>query len=73
MSSHIKKKVVKNLKDNLSKAINIVPEQLPLCCPTPEMVVWSSHPRVYLDIEGTVDGKLVCPYCSTKYTLKNLE
>ncbi|WP_267112860.1 zinc-finger domain-containing protein, partial [Xanthomonas sacchari] len=25
---------------------------LPLSCPTPEMALWNSHPRVYLPIEG---------------------
>ncbi|MDF2529199.1 MAG: hypothetical protein K0Q57_79 [Gammaproteobacteria bacterium] len=42
---------------------------LPLSCPTPEMTLWNAHPRVFLPIERT--GSAVCPYCSTKYVLKD--
>ena len=41
---------------------------LPLSCPMPEMVLWNSHPRVYLPIEQT--GSAKCPYCGTEYTLR---
>jgi uncharacterized Zn-finger protein len=34
--------------------------QLPLSCPTDEMVLWNAHPKVYLPIEKT--GVEVCPY-----------
>lgn len=42
---------------------------LPLHCPTPDMELWSSHPRVYLKIEAT--GTTVCPYCNREYLLDN--
>ena len=42
---------------------------LPLSCPTDEMELWNAHPKVYLPIEQT--GKEVCPYCGTKFILKN--
>lgn len=41
---------------------------LPLSCPMPSMVLWNSHPRVYLPIEET--GWERCPYCGAIYVLK---
>jgi len=37
-------------------------------CPNPGMPLWSSHPRVFLDI--TDEGEAKCPYCGTKYILR---
>jgi uncharacterized Zn-finger protein len=31
------------------------------------MPLWSSHPRVFLDIAET--GEAMCPYCGTRYHL----
>ena len=42
---------------------------LPLHCPTPEVSLWSSHPRVYLPIEET--GEARCPYCGTLFFLQD--
>lgn len=42
---------------------------LPLSCPTKEMLVWNAHPRVYLPIEET--GQAVCPYCGAEFVLKD--
>jgi len=42
---------------------------LPLHCPTPEMSLWDSHPRVFLPIEKS--GRATCPYCGTAFSLKN--
>jgi uncharacterized Zn-finger protein len=33
----------------------------------PSMILWNSHPRVYLPIQKT--GEALCPYCGTKYML----
>ncbi|HEX4884486.1 MAG TPA: zinc-finger domain-containing protein [Casimicrobiaceae bacterium] len=44
------------------------PEDLPVYCPNPAMPLWSSHPRVFLDIDET--GEARCPYCSTLYRLE---
>jgi uncharacterized Zn-finger protein len=33
--------------------------------------MWASHPRVFLDIAAT--GHVACPYCGTKYKLKEGE
>ena len=48
-------------------AVAIDPKDLPVFCPNPQMPLWSSHPRVFLDIEDT--GKAMCPYCGTRYEL----
>lgn len=41
---------------------------LPAYCPNPNMPLWSSHPKVFLDLShGT---PVQCPYCSTVYRLK---
>lgn len=42
---------------------------LPLSCPTDEMVLWNAHPKVYLPIEKT--GMELCPYCSSRFILKD--
>ena len=37
-------------------------------CPNPKMPLWSTHPRVFIDVASTGEGK--CPYCGTVYRLK---
>jgi uncharacterized Zn-finger protein len=39
-----------------------------VACPNPLMALWSSHPRVFIDIASHGEGK--CPYCGTVYRLK---
>jgi uncharacterized Zn-finger protein len=39
-----------------------------VACPNPKMTLWSGHPRVFLDVGTTGEGK--CPYCGTVYRLK---
>ncbi len=41
---------------------------LPLSCPTDEMILWNAHPKVYLPIEKT--GIEMCPYCGSKFVLE---
>jgi uncharacterized Zn-finger protein len=36
-------------------------------CPNPKMPLWSNHPRVFIDVGSTGEGK--CPYCGTLYRL----
>ena len=43
--------------------------ELPLFCPRDDTTLWSQHPRVYLPIEK--DGDILCPYCGTRFILKN--
>jgi len=40
---------------------------LPLSCPMPNMMVWNSHPKVYLPIDES--GTETCYYCGAEYTL----
>ncbi|MCC6534923.1 MAG: zinc-finger domain-containing protein [Burkholderiales bacterium] len=51
-----------------SRHIEVSAKDLPLHCPTPEMMLWSAHPRVFLDVERS--GEALCPYCGTRFTLK---
>jgi len=54
---------------NAAKTYTVKRADLPLSCPTPDMSLWNSHPRVYLPIEDT--GKAVCPYCGAVYVLED--
>lgn len=47
--------------------VEVTARDLPLYCPNPAMPLWSSHPRVFLDIEA--NGEAMCPYCGTRYRL----
>ncbi len=39
-----------------------------VACPNPKMPLWSSHPKVYIDVRHDGGGK--CAYCGTVYRLK---
>lgn len=43
---------------------------LPVHCPTDNMTLWDSHPKVYLPIEEQ-GGEARCPYCGAVYALKD--
>jgi uncharacterized Zn-finger protein len=53
---------------NTQEKYQITERDLPLCCPGTGMVLWNSHPRVFLPIEQT--GWAKCPYCGAEYTLQ---
>jgi uncharacterized Zn-finger protein len=67
MQTEAKKQAVVEL---LAKDLNA---QGGVFCPTPVagMKLWNTHPRVYLDVAATGEGK--CPYCGTVYKLKEGE
>jgi uncharacterized Zn-finger protein len=48
-------------------AIEVEAKDLPVFCPNAQMPLWSSHPRVFLDIVER--GEASCPYCGTRYRL----
>jgi uncharacterized Zn-finger protein len=50
------------------KEFEVTAKDLPLHCPTKEVALWASHPRVYMDM--TESGTATCPYCGTVYKLK---
>jgi uncharacterized Zn-finger protein len=56
-----------DVKQNMSY-VELDEKDLPAYCPNPAMPVWSSHPRVFLDLGNHGEGK--CPYCGTVYRLK---
>ena len=37
-------------------------------CPNPRMPLWSNHPKVFIDVLTSGQGR--CPYCGTVYRLK---
>ena len=53
---------------NKDRQIVVTKKDLPLHCPTPEMKLWNTHPRVFLPIESK--GEILCPYCGTHYVLE---
>ncbi len=59
------------MSESKSNIIEVSVKDLPLHCPTADVALWSSHPRVFLDIVET--GQVSCPYCGTKYKLKEGE
>jgi uncharacterized Zn-finger protein len=48
--------------------VEIDGKDLPAYCPNPSMPIWSTHPKVYLDLGNEGVGK--CPYCGTVYRVK---
>ena len=54
---------------NTKRLYTVKREDLPLSCPTPDMALWNSHPRVYLPIEKTGEAK--CPYCGADFRLED--
>ena len=48
-----------------SEAVHLQAKDLPAFCPNPQMVRWSGHPRVFIDVTTTGAGR--CPYCGTHY------
>jgi len=54
--------------EKTESVVELDADDLPAHCPNPKMSIWSSHPRVFIDI--THEGKGQCPYCGTVYALK---
>ena len=48
--------------------VEVQAKDLPVFCPNSGMPLWSSHPRVFLDVAGA--GEAMCPYCGTRYRLE---
>ncbi|MGH8713360.1 MAG: zinc-finger domain-containing protein [Casimicrobiaceae bacterium] len=56
------------MTDQTQAFVDVTAADLPLYCPNPAMPLWSSHPRVFLDVAAT--GEAMCPYCGTRYRLE---
>lgn len=50
-----------------SSVVELSASDLPACCPNAKMPLWSSHPRVFLDVVN--EPEAMCPYCGTCYRL----
>ena len=59
------------VRASTNKKYEITQEDLPLCCPMPNMRLWDAHPRVYLPIHET--GHEICPYCGAEYFMKDVK
>ena len=53
---------------NAEKLYTVQRSDLPLSCPTPQMALWNSHPRVYIPVEEN-GGQARCIYCGALYQL----
>lgn len=58
-------------KLNITNEVTISRSDLPLHCPTNLSALWCAHPKVFLAIEDSKDGKVRCPYCGTLYLLQD--
>ncbi|MGH8745223.1 MAG: zinc-finger domain-containing protein [Burkholderiales bacterium] len=47
--------------------VELCASDLPAHCPNAKMPLWSSHPRVFLDVVN--ERVAMCPYCGTRYRL----
>jgi uncharacterized Zn-finger protein len=55
---------------NAQCRVEVQRRDLPPHCPLPGASLWDSHPKVYIPIEESQDGHMLCPYCSTEYVLE---
>lgn len=44
---------------------------LPISCPREDMVLWCSHPRVFLALDE--QAEVICPYCSARYIVDDFD
>lgn len=59
------------IQPNAANQYEVTVGDLPLSCPMPGMYLWNSHPKVYIPIHKTGEGK--CPYCGAEYRLKDFD
>jgi len=50
---------------NTERVYKVTRADLPVSCPTPQMALWNSHPRVYLPLDQQTEAK--CPYCGALF------
>jgi len=55
-------------REHAPQTVVLQADQLPAVCPNPPMPLWSSHPKVRLDLST---GQATCPYCGTHYQLSD--
>ncbi|HET8638019.1 MAG TPA: zinc-finger domain-containing protein [Acidobacteriaceae bacterium] len=59
------------IQPNAANRYEVTIDDLPLSCPMPGMYLWNSHPRVYIPLHKTGEGK--CPYCGAEFRLKDFD
>ncbi len=52
---------------NAKNCYEVHPDDVPVHCPVPGSSLWDSHPRVYVPLDDSGQGK--CPYCGAIYKL----
>jgi len=50
-----------------SSVVELSASDLPAYCPNAKMPLWSSHPKIFLDVVNGTEA--MCPYCGTRYRL----
>ncbi|GAB4354081.1 MAG: zinc-finger domain-containing protein [Gammaproteobacteria bacterium] len=70
MSAVIDARELENSTPNAQREVEVTAADLPLHCPLPGTSLWNSHPRVFIPIADSPDGKAECPYCGTRFVLK---
>jgi len=53
---------------NAKNSYEVTEKDLPVHCPMPGSSLWNSHPRVFIALDKSGNGK--CPYCGSEYHLK---
>ena len=56
-----------NQETKTVEAVELKSTELPAYCPTEEMGLWNSHPRVYIPLDEKKEAN--CPYCGTLFKL----
>lgn len=56
-----------NNKTDQDDSVRIKAADLPAYCPTEEMGLFNSHPRVYISLDEKKEAN--CPYCGTHFVL----
>lgn len=53
---------------NAQHSYEVKATDLPISCPTKDMEIWNSHPRVFLPLDDE-HPEQHCPYCGVKFIL----
>lgn len=59
------------IQPNAAHRYEVTVDDLPVSCPMPGMYLWNSHPRVFIPLHKTGEGK--CPYCGAEYVVKDFD
>jgi len=57
----------KKIPANTQHEYFVTRAELPVCCPTKDMILWNAHPRVYFPLNK--EPEATCPYCGTRFVL----